>query len=94
MGAVLQGAAWQRCRVHFMRNVLTKVPKADADMVATWIRTIFTMGTPGAIRAQLDRGDELDEVPAEGLTVTTAKKGIVALTAFSISTTTHPLHEP
>jgi len=37
-----------------MRNVLTKVPKADADMVATWIRTIFTMGTPGAVRAQLD----------------------------------------
>lgn len=54
VGAVLQGAAWQRCRVHFMRNVLTKVPKADADMVATWIRTIFTMGTPGAVRAQLD----------------------------------------
>ena len=51
---VLQGAAWQRCRVHFMRNVLTKVPKADADMVATWIRTIFTMGAPGAVRAQLD----------------------------------------
>ncbi|EON21946.1 transposase, mutator type [Nocardioides sp. CF8] len=37
-----------------MRNVLTKVPKADADMVATWIRTIFTMGTPKAVRAQLD----------------------------------------
>jgi len=54
VGTVLQGAAWQRCRVHFMRNVLTKVPKADADMVATWIRTIFTMGTPGAVRAQLD----------------------------------------
>lgn len=23
-------------------------------MVATWIRTIFTMGTPGAVRAQLN----------------------------------------
>jgi putative transposase len=54
VGTVLQGAAWQRCRVHFMRNVLTKVPKADADMVATWIRTIFTMGNPRAVRAQLD----------------------------------------
>jgi putative transposase len=54
VGAVLQGAAWQRCRVHFMRNVLTKVSKGEADMVATWIRTIFTMGTPGAVRAQLD----------------------------------------
>ena len=27
VGTVLQGAAWQRCRVHFMRNVLAKVPK-------------------------------------------------------------------
>jgi putative transposase len=54
VGAVLQGAAWQRCRVHFMRNVLTKVPKGDADMVATWTRTIFTMGNPKAVRAQLD----------------------------------------
>ena len=63
VGAVLQGAAWQRCRVHFMRNVLTKVPKADADMVATWIRTIFTMGTPGAVRAQLDHvADTLREL--------------------------------
>ncbi len=54
VNTVVQGAAWQRCRVHFMRNVLTKVPKADADMIATWIRTIFTMGTPAAVRAQLD----------------------------------------
>ena len=26
--AVLIGAAWQRCRVHFLRNVLAQVPKA------------------------------------------------------------------
>ena len=24
---VLTGAAWQRCRVHFMRNLLATVPK-------------------------------------------------------------------
>ena len=39
--AVLIGAAWQRCRVHFMRNVLAKVPKASGEMVAAAIRTIF-----------------------------------------------------
>ena len=26
--AVFIGATWQRCRVHFMRNVLSKVPRA------------------------------------------------------------------
>ncbi|MEL4441855.1 transposase, partial [Shewanella algae] len=38
---VLQGAAWQRCRVHFMRNVLTALPKGRQEMVASVIRTIF-----------------------------------------------------
>lgn len=36
-----QGAAWQRCRVHFMRNVLARVPKVASQMVAAIIRTIF-----------------------------------------------------
>ena len=38
---MLIGAAWQRCRVHFMRNVLAVVPKGNAEMVAAAIRTIF-----------------------------------------------------
>ena len=41
IASVLPGAAWQRCRVHFVRNVLTKVPKAAQSMVATLIRSIF-----------------------------------------------------
>ena len=41
IASVLPGAAWQRCRVHFVRNVLTKVPKATQSMVATLIRSIF-----------------------------------------------------
>lgn len=35
-----QSAAWQRCRVHFMRNVLARVPKVASQMVAAIIRTI------------------------------------------------------
>src|SRR3954452_9789526 len=41
IAAVLLGAAWQRCRVHFLRNVLAAVPKGSAEMVAAAIRTIF-----------------------------------------------------
>src|SRR5690606_12106235 len=41
IGAVLPGAAWQRCRVHFMRNALAKVSRGNAEMVAATIRTIF-----------------------------------------------------
>jgi putative transposase len=50
----LQGAAWQRCRVHFMRNVLAKVTKGDSDMVAAYIRTIFAQATPDTVRGQLE----------------------------------------
>lgn len=41
LDTVFAGASWQRCRVHFMRNVLTAVPKAAGPMVASIIRTIF-----------------------------------------------------
>lgn len=39
--AVLVGASWQRCRVHFMRNALSLVPKAAQQMVGVTIRTVF-----------------------------------------------------
>lgn len=38
---VFPGASWQRCRVHFMRNVLVKVPRTQQSMVAAMVRTIF-----------------------------------------------------
>lgn len=41
IAAVLPGASWQRCRTHFMRNLLAKVPKAAQGMVAGLVRTIF-----------------------------------------------------
>jgi putative transposase len=41
IGAGLQGASWQRCRVHFMRNALCLVPKAAQQMVGATIRTVF-----------------------------------------------------
>ena len=41
IASVFIGAAWQHCRVHFMRDVLAVVPKNNAEMVAAAIRTIF-----------------------------------------------------
>jgi len=52
--AVLLGAAWQRCRVHFMRNVLAKIPRASGEMVAAAIRTIFAQPDAEHVAAQLD----------------------------------------
>ncbi len=41
IAAVLSGASWQRCRVHFVRNALALVPKSAAELVAAAIRTVF-----------------------------------------------------
>jgi transposase-like protein len=51
---VLQGAAWQRCRVHFMRNVLANVPKTAGPMVASIIRTIFAQPDAQHVHQQFD----------------------------------------
>ena len=45
---------WQRCRVHFVRNVFAVIPKGSAEMVAATIRTVFAQPTADAVRAQLD----------------------------------------
>ena len=50
---VMLGAAWQRCRVHFLRNVLARVPKGSAEMVAAAIRTIFAQPDAAAVAEQL-----------------------------------------
>jgi len=52
IAAVFPGAAWQRCRTHFMRNVLTQVPKSAQDPVATLIRSIFAQPDRAAVEQQ------------------------------------------
>lgn len=50
---VLAGASWQRCRVHFMRNVLAHVSKRDKALVAALIKTIFAQPDRKAAGEQL-----------------------------------------
>ena len=50
---VFPGAGWQRCRVHFMRNVLVKVPKNHQQMVAAMIRTVFAQPDDAHVERQL-----------------------------------------
>ena len=51
----LLGAAWQRCRVHFLRNALSLVPRGAQGLVASAIRSIFEQPDEAAARAQLRR---------------------------------------
>jgi transposase-like protein len=52
---VLQGASWQRCRVHFMRNALSLVPKVAQQMVGATIRTVFAQPDAASAREQWRR---------------------------------------
>jgi transposase-like protein len=53
IGAVFQGASWQRCRVHCLRNLLAHVPQGDKAMVAAAVRTIFAQPNRPAASQQV-----------------------------------------
>jgi len=55
IAATLPGACWQRCRTHFMRNLLTRVPKSAQGFVATMVRTIFAQPDAATVREQYGR---------------------------------------
>ena len=55
IASALPGAAWQRCRTHYLRNLLSRVPKSAQPHVATQVRTIFDQPDADAVTAQYGR---------------------------------------
>ncbi|MDP9184793.1 MAG: IS256 family transposase [Actinomycetota bacterium] len=50
---VMAGATWQRCRIHFMRNLLSTVPKGAQDTVAAVVRSVFSQPDHASAMTQL-----------------------------------------
>jgi putative transposase len=89
MGAVAEvmiGAAWLRCRVHFMRNVLARVTKANAQMVLAAIGTIVAQLDAAAVAEQFDRiTDTLrGQLPDIAAMLEGAREDLLAFSAFPI----------
>jgi putative transposase len=55
IAAVLHGASWQRCRVHWLRNAMALVPKTAQQMVGATIRTVFTQPDAAGTTEQWER---------------------------------------
>lgn len=81
---VLNGASWQRCRVHVMRNVLCHVPRGQQPMVAALIRTIFAASSQQDARRQLEQvADTLREkCPKAAQALSDAAEDVLAYKAF------------
>src|SRR5437868_13667995 len=84
IAATLPGACWQRCRTHFMRNLLTRVPKSAQSFVATMIRTIFAQPDAATVREQHGRiVDQLaTRFPEAAALLEEAEPDLLAFTAF------------
>jgi putative transposase len=84
IAATLPGAAWQRCRTHFMRNLLTRVPKSAQSFVATMVRTIFAQPDADTVHEQHRRiVDQLEtRFPEAAALLEEAAPDLFAFTSF------------
>jgi putative transposase len=84
VAAVLVGASWQRCRVHFMRNALSLVPKAAQQMVGATIRTVFAQPDSEGAREQWRRVSEsfISRFPRLSELMNEAEEDVLSYSAF------------
>lgn len=84
IGSTLPGAAWQRCRTHYLRNLLTRVPKSAQPWVATLVRTIFDQPAAEEVHAQHARVVASLEAkhPDAAEHLDAARDDLLAFTAF------------
>lgn len=84
IAATLSGAAWQRCRTHFMRNLLTRVPKSAQGFVATMVRTIFAQPDAQTVHEQHARivATLEDRFPEAAALLDQAGPDLLAFTGF------------
>ena len=78
------GASWQRCRVHFMRNVGSAVSSTHVPPVMAAIKTVFAHTDPDAVAGQWDQvADTLaDSFPKVASMMREAKHDVLAFRVF------------
>ena len=84
VGAAIPGAAWQRCRTHYARNLMNQVPKTAQPWVATLLRTVFEQPDAEAVHAQCEQVIAALEAkfPKAAAHLDEAKADLLAFCAF------------
>ncbi|MFN2593947.1 MAG: IS256 family transposase [Actinomycetota bacterium] len=84
IASCLPGASWQRCRTHFARNLLCKVPRSAQPFVATLHRSIFAQPGPDEVWEQHARVVEQisTRFPDAANRLTDAAADVLAFTTF------------
>ncbi|MCK0093905.1 IS256 family transposase, partial [Rhodococcus sp. F64268] len=78
------GSAWQRCRVHFMRNIRATVGAKHVPPVMAAVKTIFAHTDPVEVAAQWDQVTDTfaGSFPKAAALMESAKYDVLAFTAF------------
>ena len=78
------GASWQRCRVHYVRNLLAVVPKSSQEMVAAAFRSIFALTDPDAVEARWDEVTDTlaQRFPKAAESMRDARSDVLAFRSF------------
>ncbi|GMA20894.1 IS256 family transposase [Arsenicicoccus piscis] len=82
--AVLPGAGWQRCRVHFARNVTQTLGSAHSKPINALISTIFAQTSPETVRETYHQVTASLEatLPQIAAMLTEAEKDLTAFATF------------
>lgn len=78
------GSTWQRCRVHYARNLLATVPKSHVEFVAAAFRSIFALSDRAEIEARWDEVEVTlaDRFPKAAESMATARTDVLAFATF------------
>ena len=87
VGRMFQGCSWQRCRVHFARNLLQTVPRAQQEMVAAALRSVFTQQSAQDVLGQWDQVSAMlaAKFPKAAERMGTAREDVLAFRHFPVS---------
>ena len=84
VGRMVQGCSWQRCRVHVARNLLQTVPKAQQEMVAVALCSVFSQQSKEAVLEQWEQVSAMlaAKLPRAAELLASAREDVLAFRNF------------